>query len=526
MAKVAIVGGGISGLAAAYRLQELAPGYEITLFEAAGRLGGVLETVHEAGFQIEQSADNFITTFPWGVDLCRRLGLADRLLSTNPACRRTFVVRKGRLWPLPDGFLMMAPSRLWPLAITPLLSPWGKLRAALEYFIPARRAESDESMAAFVRRRLGHEVFERLVEPLVSAVYAADMEKLSVLATLPRFREMERKYGSLIRAMQAQRRLNPEATQESGARYSMFVTLPEGLSELVQSIARRLPANSIQLHTQVVAVEPRQGKWLLKVRRSSPVPMEKQRVSLPVQSSAELRPPAELPNAFGRENGQELPRSSDSQSNFGAAQRPWPEEFDGLILATPASVTAALIEPLEPMAAKLLASIRYEGTAILSLAYDRSQVGHPLNGMGCVVPAIERSPILAISFSSQKYVHRAPPDKVLLRVFAGGARQPELADGESEAVEDLLLPELERLLRISGKPQYRWFARWPRSMPQYEVGHRERIARIEQLIAAWPNLALAGNAYQGVGIPHCIHSGQQAAERLCEVLKKRQIPCG
>ena len=175
----------------------------LTLLEAGPRLGGVLETVHEDGFQVEQSADNFITTVPWGVNLCNRLGLGDQLVQTNPAYRRTFVVRRGRLHRLPDGFLMMAPTRLWPLAVTPLLSPLGKLRAALEYFLPPRTDPSDESMAGFVRRRLGREAFDRLVEPLVSAVYAADLEKLSVLATLPRFREMERDCGSLIRAMRA-----------------------------------------------------------------------------------------------------------------------------------------------------------------------------------------------------------------------------------------------------------------------------------------------------------------------------------
>ena len=240
--RVAVIGGGIAGLAAAHRIVELDPACELTLFEAGPRLGGVLATVHEEGFQVEQSADNFITTVPWGLDLCRRLGLSDRLVQTNPACRRTFVVRRGRLCRLPDGFLMMAPTRLWPLAVTPLLSPWGKLRAALEYFLPPRAGQADESMAGFVRRRLGREVFDRLVEPLVSAVYAADLEKLSVLATLSRFREMECEYGSLIRAMRHQMSNRPAASRESGARYSMFVTLEDGLSSLVEAIAARLPA--------------------------------------------------------------------------------------------------------------------------------------------------------------------------------------------------------------------------------------------------------------------------------------------
>ena len=205
-----MIGGGISGLAAAHRLRELAPQCQVTLFEAGSRLGGVVSTVHRDGFQVEQSADNFITTVPWGLDLCQRLGLTGQLVPDQLATvRRTFVVRRGRLHRLPDGFLMMAPTQLWPMAVTPILSPLGKLRAALEYFIPPRRDDGDESMAQFVRRRLGRETFDRLVEPLVSAVYAADMEKLSVKATLSRFREMEKQHGSLIRAMRQQMKHRP-----------------------------------------------------------------------------------------------------------------------------------------------------------------------------------------------------------------------------------------------------------------------------------------------------------------------------
>ena len=240
---------------------ELDPRCELTLFEAGPRLGGVLSTVCEEGFQVEQSADNFITTIPWGVSLCRRLGLADELVQTNAAYRRTFVVHRGRLHRLPDGFLMMAPTRWWPLAVSPILSPLGKVRAACEYFIPPREDDADESMAAFVRRRLGREAFERLVEPLVSAVYAADLEKLSVLATLPRFREMERDFGSLIRAMRHQMKNRSQPASESGARYSMFVTLRDGLSSLVDAVAARLPPGAVHLNTPVKRIERRGDGW-------------------------------------------------------------------------------------------------------------------------------------------------------------------------------------------------------------------------------------------------------------------------
>lgn len=475
--RIAIIGGGISGLAAAHRIHELEPTAEISLFEAASRLGGVLGTVHEDGYQVEWSADNFITTYPWGIALCRRIGLEDELTSTSPENRRTLIVRKGRLHTLPDGFLMMAPTRLWPMALTPLLSIWGKFRAACEYFIPPRKVNSDESVAAFVRRRLGREVFERLVEPLVSGVYAADMERLSLLATLPRFREIEQTYGSLIRGMQKERALHRRHHRESGARYSMFVTLRSGLDRLIARLQELLPPESVKLNHQVVSLRRLTPGWEVgfQDRRNPPGPCQ-------------------------------------------AAM------YDGVILAIPAYEAARLVESIDFELSTLLASIRYEGTAILALAYDRQAVRNPLRGMGCVVPAIERSPILAISFSSQKYLHRAPAGKVLLRVFVGGARRPELASLPQAEVESLVLPELGRLLGIHGPPEKKWFFPWPKSMPQYDVGHLERVGRIRALTAKYPGLALAGNAYQGVGIPHCIHSGETAAEALLQQLLAKSLP--
>jgi oxygen-dependent protoporphyrinogen oxidase len=480
--RVAVVGGGISGLAAAHRLAELDPTCRISLFDRAGRLGGVLSTVHEDGFQVEQSADNFITTFPWGLALCGRLGLQEDLIQTTPEYRRTFVVRRGRLYKLPDGFLMMAPTRLWPMAVTPILSPWGKLRAALEYFIPPRRDDGDESMAAFVRRRLGREVFDRLVEPLVSAVYAADMERLSVEATLSRFREMEREHGSLIRAMRRAMKSQRHA-RESGARYSMFVTLRGGLSSLIDALAARLPEGSLRLNTEVRRMQRTDDGWQLALAETS---------------HAESR----LPD----------------------------ETFDAVILAAPSHVSAELLRPTDARVADDLAGIEHSGTAIVTLAFDRNQIAHPLDGMGAVVPAIEQSPILAVSFSSQKYAHRAPEGKVLLRAFVGGARRHELAEMPERELVPLVLGELRPLLGIGGKgkqasasgrqaePCYVNTAHWPRTMPQYHVGHRERIARVLSHIAALPNVELAGNVLEGVGIPNCIHTGELAAERALAAL--------
>jgi protoporphyrinogen oxidase len=543
--RVAIVGGGIAGLAAAHHLRELAPHAQITLFESASRLGGVLDTVHEDGFQIEQSADNFITTVPWGVELCRRLGLADQLVQTNPAYRRTLVVRRGRLCPLPDGFLMMAPSRLWPLALTPLLSPWGKLRAAWEYFVPRRADEADESLADFVCRRLGREVFERLVEPLLSAVYAADPQRLSLLATLPRFREMERHSGSLIRAMRRQMKTRTKSGRESGARYSMFVTLRDGLKSLVEALTACLPDDAVRLGAKVERIARDGDGWQLWLERDEEGREKGERSEVRGQWAEDVLPSPACGRGAGGEGGRNQPHATltltlsqreRGQKGWEAenqkseivnhkipashAPRPSPLSFDALILAVSSDEAARLLQPTDAALAAELASIQRTGTAIVSLGYESSQLGRQPNAMGAVVPAVEGGAILAVSFSSRKYPHRSPPGKELLRVFVGGARRPELCRWDDDQLLPPVIEELSRLLRISGQPCHCRVARWPGKMPQYHVGHLELVARIEARAAALGCLALAGNSYRGVGLPDCIHSGQLAAERILAIIQK------
>lgn len=481
--KTLVIGGGISGLTAAFRLHSqslLSPndshsnGAEIQLWERAPRLGGVLQTVSCDGFQIELSADNFITTIPWGLELCNALGLAEEIVPTRAEYRRTYVVRRGKLHLLPDGFLMMAPTRFLPMATTPLLSPLGKLRAGLELFVRARRDDGDESLANFVRRRFGREIFERLVEPLVSGVYAADMEKLSVMATLPRFREMEREFGSLLWGMQRQRfgkksfwkknhaKNAAHNSNESGARYSMFVTLRSGLSAMIDALAAQLPREIVSLSREVTQLTYRENQW-------------------------------------------EVTDQNGVREIFGA-----------VILATPAHQAAKLLHASFPKLSEILASIEYEGTAIVTLALDAEQIKLPLRGMGFVVPKIEGSPILAGSFSGLKYAHRAPEGKALIRLFAGGNRAPHLADLDDEKLFPLLWNELKPLLRINGEPHWSLISHWGNTMPQYHLGHRERISEMTQLVQAAneksAKLALCGNYFHGVGIPQCIHSASMAAE--------------
>jgi len=462
--KTAIIGAGITGLSAAYYLTKGKPQNTVHIFDRRNRIGGVLETVNKNGCQIEQSADNFITTVPWAVELCKELGLEKELVQTNSQVRRTYVVCKNKLHLLPDGFLMMAPTRFLPLAMTPLLSPLGKLRAALEYIIPPRKDDVDESMANFVCRRLGKEVFEKIVEPLVSGIYASDMEKLSVLATLPRFREMERKDGSLIRAMQKQMKENRAAhlAEQSGARYSMFITLRSGLTSLCQTLADKLPPGSVILNCEV----------------------------------------------------EKLSKSANGKWSIGEA------EYDNVVLAVSAADASRLLADSLPELSAQLHKIYHEDSVVVTFAFEQKQIRVPLRGMGFVVPKAEGSPVLAGSFSNMKYEHRSVEGISLIRVFSGGSRLPNAASMPDEKLIPLLFDGIKAVLNIEGEPLWTEAAHWQRTMPQYYVGHRELIAEIELLTAREPSLMLAGNYFNGVGIPNCIHSGKQAAEKIVS----RSIP--
>jgi oxygen-dependent protoporphyrinogen oxidase len=480
--RIAIIGGGITGLAAAHRLTELLPDPDITLFEASDRLGGVLETVERDGFLIERSADNFLSTPSAAVDLCRRLGFANELLPTDESRRRAFVVREGELRPIPDGFHLMSPRKLTSVLTSPVLSLTGKLRLLAELLIPpspfgsGQGEGADESVASFARRRLGREAFERLVQPLVAGMYTADPARLSMAATMPQFLEFERQYGSLLRATLRSHLTLGKGRSEcdsdefaSGARYGLFVAPRGGMTSLVDAIIQQLPRNTIKLNmpTSRVTRQP-DGSWNLDFASS--------------------------------ENPQSAIRN--------------PQSFDAIIIAAPAPAAAILLHEFDPNLAADLAAIEYAGCAVISLGFQRSQLPPPLDGFGFVVPQIENRSIIAASFASHKFPGRAPADAVLIRVFVGGALQPEMLRLDDDQLRRLALDELAELLHITGMPHTSDVARWLGSMPQYHVGHLARVARIEQRACNYAGLALAGNAYHGVGIPQCIASGQSAAERI------------
>ncbi len=463
--RVAVIGGGISGLAAAHRLMEIAPQLSVHLFESKQRMGGILETSRPNGFLVEHSADMFTTNEAYALRLSERIGFEHELISTNSEFRRAFVIRRGKLVPIPEGFALMNPTRVWPMVASPLMSWRGKLRLAAEYFVPAKRDVADESMASFVRRRLGREAYERLVQPLVGGIYTADPEKLSMAATLDRFLKMEREHGGLIRATLARQALGQGSNPTSAVRYNDFVTPRRGMSSFVEAIARRLPESAISLNQSVIGLQPLdEGRWRIRLDKES-------------------------------------------------------LEFDAVIVATPAHPTAQLLRPFCPSPAEKLSNIPMASAAIVALGYQRDQIGHRLDGFGFVVPIVEQRRILACSMSSVKFPDRAPPGLILLRVFVGGAVQPELFALSDHEIESLVQQEVSELLSIRGPPIFQQLVRWTNAMPQYHVGHCDLIARIERELTMFSTLQLAGNAYHGVGIPQCVRSGEQAAQRIVELLR-------
>ena len=473
--RVAVIGGGISGLATAHRIHELDPNIDILLCESSPRLGGTIQTERRDGFLLEWGADNFITQLPWGLSLCRRIGFEDQLIPTDSAHRQAFVVRRGRLRKIPEGFVIMAPSRIWPVVVTPILSPLGKLRMAWEYFVPAYAEQEDESLASFVIRRFGRETYERLVQPLVGGIYTGDPERLSVQMTMPRFVDMEHQYGSLIRAVWAQagRKRQQQSKGSSGARYSMFVAPKGGMDTLIDAIAARLPAGSVRLQAPVTSLQ------------SSP------------------------------EGGWKIRLGGDREESI---------HVDAVVLALKAMAASQLLASIEPTAAQLLAEIPHASCSIVSLGYRRDQISHRLDGFGFVVPLVENRKILSGSFSSVKYPGRAPEGKVLVRAFVGGACQPELAALPDDQLLAVAQEEFSQLLGIQGEPLLVNIARQNHAMPQYYVGHKQRVQQIDDSLSRLPGLYFAGNAYEGVGIPQCIHSGEQAAERMIQSFQESTAP--
>jgi oxygen-dependent protoporphyrinogen oxidase len=471
MKRVAIIGAGIAGLAAAHRLlersTETGEPLELLIFEAGSRLGGIIKTEERDGFLLEQGPDSFITEKPQALELARRLGLESRLIQTNETHRRSFIVRGARLIPVPVGFQLIAPTQFWPFFNSEIMSWSGKVRMALDLILPRLKTNgtTDESLAQFIRRRLGREALERVAQPMVGGIYTADPEKLSLQATMPRFIELERKHGSVIRALCKETRAgdsNKVQSETQGARYSLFASFDRGMQVLVDGLAAKLATTGIALRTRVTAIDLDRSSMQWQVR-----------------------------------------------SEHGPAIT-----VDAVCLAIPAYAAASLLTETDVLLAAGLKQIAYESTATVNLAYRRADIPHPLDGFGFVVPFVEKRSLIACTFSSEKFAGRAPHDSVLLRAFVGGALQKELVELEEAEMLSRVRGDLKDLLGIASAPLFSTVSRWPESMPQYEIGHLSRVSTIAERVAALPGLALAGNAYSGVGIPDCIRSGETAADTL------------
>ena len=468
---VVVVGGGIAGLAAAHRLTRLDPPVAITLVEAEGRPGGKILTERVDGFLIEGGPDSFLSSKPRGVGLCADLGLAEQLRGTIPRRHRAFVLHGDRLHPLPEGLTGLVPTRLGPMLRTGLLSPRGKARLALDYLLPVRRDDDDESLAAFVRRRLGTEVYERLVEPLMAGIYAGDGDRLSLAATFPQLRRGEREHGSLIKGVLAAKR---QSIATGAAPPPPFVTPAGGLGELVDALVQHLRVAGVRLGLGTPAAA-------LSVLAEGDEPVH--RVIL--------------------EGGEPL-------------------EADAVILATPAFATAELVDDVDPILAATLRAIPYVSSAIITVAFPRSGVPHPLDGHGYVIPRVTGRPILACTWTSAKWSDRAPGGAALFRVFAGRDGQEEALAGSDDDLLALARAELHATLGVTLAPVLARVQRWPRGMPQYTLGHLDRLATIERRLAALPGLVVAGNAYRGVGIPDSIAAGEAAADAAHAWASRRQ----
>jgi oxygen-dependent protoporphyrinogen oxidase len=466
-----VVGGGITGLTAAYRLLADAPGggaRSVTLLDERDRVGGVIRTERQGEFVIDGGPDSFLATKPQATQLCKELGLGDRLIDTRVENRRVYVRQDGALHPLPEGLMLAIPTRILPLARSRLISWRGKARMALDLMLPRRRAPGDESMGAFVARRLGREAVERLAEPLMGGIYAGDVETLSIGATFPQLVDLERRHGSLIRgALELRRKAGKNGPP------SAFHSLVGGMSELTDALRSAIVERGGRIAT---------GTRCLAVTRPR---------------GGALAPPS--PRLLVRVAG---PGGEDTLP------------ADELLMAVPAHAAADALGSLDAELERELRAIPYLSTATVALAYRRSDVPHPLDALGVIVPRGEARAAMAATFISSKWPHRAPEDAALLRVFFGGHRDPDALRHSDETLLALARDELGILLGIRAEPLLSRIFRYERANAQPLVGHAATVLGLRARASRVPGLHLAGAAYDGVGIPDCVRQATDAARAM------------
>ncbi|MCB1033670.1 MAG: protoporphyrinogen oxidase [Acidobacteria bacterium] len=465
--KILILGGGLTGLATAYylatRAREAGAGLSLTVLEASDRWGGKIVSERAGGFLIEGGPDSFITRKPWALELIRELGLDDQVIETPPASGKVFLLRGGRPVELPEGMVFVVPTLEEPFLDSEVMSEEGKRRVLAEVDVPPRSETGDESLADFLRRRFGPEALDRLGQPLMAGIHAADPERLSLAAAFPEMATMETRFGSLIRGLRQVHRGSGLAATKNSSR----VSLRGGIGQLADTLAARLAPGTLQLGRAAASLERGPEGFLVRDRRGGW----------------------------------------------------WPA--DAVVIALPAFAASELVAELAPELAKRLGEIRYVSTATVSLGFRRQDVTHPLEGLGVVFPTAEGRDLQACTWSSSKFAGRAPESDVLIRAFVGGAGAEHLLDQDDEALVSLALDELTPLLGLGAPPHLMRVYRWPQGIPQFEIGHR---ARVESIAAAGADgLFLAGNAYQGLGLPDAVRSAREAADAALGFACRAQV---
>jgi protoporphyrinogen/coproporphyrinogen III oxidase len=463
MIRLAIVGGGISGLSAAYALEEQrrqGADVEYVLYESSSRLGGVLRTEHINGCVVEAGPDSFVSEKPWAADLCRALGIGDQLIGSNDADRKTFILTRGRLVEMPDGLMFLVPTKILPTGLSPLFSWKTKLRMAQEFLHPPRALDRDESVAAFVERHYGNEMVDRLADPLLSGIYGGEAANLSVRAVLPRFAEMERTHGSLGKAMLAARR---NMSSGNSSRPALFTSLKNGMQSLAETLVSELAPGALLTGAKVQAIQPQPepGGWTVSAGLKS-------------------------------------------------------DHFDGVIVALPGPAAANVLRMASERLSEELAGIQYSSSITVGLGYDDEVRRSLPPGFGFLVPRSEGKRLLAATFVHNKFPHRCPEDRALLRCFFAGSNAENVWPYPDDQIVGIVRNELQQILGLRAEPLFARIYKWKSAMAQYGVGHLERLQRIEQLRQQLPGLALAGNAYRGIGVPDCVRSGSEAAISLGE----------
>lgn len=462
--RIAIVGGGISGLSAAYALahkRRAGVAVDYVLYESSSRLGGVLVSDRVGGCLVEAGPDSFLTEKPWAADLCREIGLGDQLIGSNDPQRKTYIISKNKLVVMPDGLMFMVPTKILPTVFSPLFSLRTKMRMAAEWFHPPHPVSGDETVAALVERHYGAEMVDLLADPLLSGVYGGEAAQLSVRAVLPRFAEMEAKHGSLGRAMLSARK-KMSAAQKAPAP-PLFSSLKQGMQQMVDALVARVDPNAVRFSSEVHSVIAQDSGWTV---------------------------------------------SAGYQS----------DHFDGLIIATPASAAATLLQMADESLSRELSEVRYSSSVTVTLGYDENVRRSLPPGFGFLVPRSEGRRMLAATFVHNKFPHRAPENRALVRCFLGGARDEQILQSSEAEILQIVRDELRQIIKLDAEPLFAGIYKWKGAMAQYGVGHLERLQRIETLRQRLPGLALAGNAFTGIGVPDCVRSGKQAALRVLAAL--------